>query len=1242
MNRALLLILCLIIFSCNKGKKESVTEKKKIFEEEIGEIISFVSPSDSQNEIKVSTKNKIEKVNEGTKVISGGKVETKNANALIRFKNGSLLTLNSNTVLEIDSQSNITLKTGEIWIDTSQAVSEPQIEIQTPEHGKVRIEGTVADVKVEKENLNVSVVSGKARLIGERGEIEILAGQEITAEAGKEISLEPIGDAVSLASWGGALRNEIARRLSKESDVRNRSLRGLGNLTANLPGSNTPLPFEMLSQKVSVHIHDQIALTRVEQTFRNPTNSIVEGTYKFPLPPGAIMNRFDMEINGRMMTGEIVERQRGRRILQSIIDEYLWRMRDPALTEWESGTTFKTRIFPIKPKEKKAVALTYIQVLEGEKGRYRYTLPFANSAGPASVIPEVKIETEISSSSGAPVVNTPLYPAQIKVENGKATVSFEAKDFSPVVDFVIDINNEGQSPEATLVTWKGKKNEIKTKKDKNKLSQDIQSRSISFSAEGEEDNFFMLTLRPKVKIPAENMPEGMNWIFLIDTSQSITPVQMETQKRLLQSIVANLSRHDRIKVISFDWKPVPMSNDWEVPSKTTIEKISSFLDSKSLGGATNIERALLESAKQTEGKKGVRVVLIGDGSATLGENRPSQIAKFAHELFKETGSTLTTIATGSSVDTLMLSELALRTGGKSFTVSSGEDPVESAIRVITSLRAPAIENAEVSFEGVSVSDVFPNRIRNLTNGEEITICGKYNGSGTLSAKLSGNINGKEFSRSWSFNVEEGKRGNSFVPIVWASRKIEELTKSEGEKSRKEIIAISKQYSIPSRFTSFIVLENEQMYEEFGVQRKKDRIEWAGNESIEYQEQEVTNQYKGETVKEGILQYSMSAIKDSDTGDSALFSEQAPVASSQKATPQRSERKGAEEISKYKYENYGDALSLPSPEVPYHSQQTTTIIPLPVNMDEKVKMQKIQELKQAIETDPLNRRNRINYINFLKKIGDFKSAFEESKKWYEIDSSNPLAIKTFAELLRLKGNLESSLRIYSGVLDVAPEETSVMKNLAGYFEINEMWEDAYPFRVSMNLVRPSDKKTAVARAISAARAGRWDDAIEVARNLIIEGKNGKVNLKPGLSISGLDSELILSIAREEKTPLLFEKQTRGTLESSKLVIELKWEKNVDLDLWVLDSKGNFLGSGRENGNLIPSGKENRSEIFYMKDVKDGTYKVQVSCGGKGDCGTLSGTINIKAPYKSRTIPFVINENWGGEIAKIVTESIRYAY
>src|SRR5215472_5393393 len=66
-------------------------------------------------------------------------------------------------------------------------------------------------------------------------------------------------------------------------------------------------PLAMVNQLVTITIDNQVATTRVEQTFRNHTDRQLEATYIFPVPKGASVNKFVMWVDGKEVSGELLE-----------------------------------------------------------------------------------------------------------------------------------------------------------------------------------------------------------------------------------------------------------------------------------------------------------------------------------------------------------------------------------------------------------------------------------------------------------------------------------------------------------------------------------------------------------------------------------------------------------------------------------------------------------------------------------------------------------------------------------------------------------------------------------------------------------------------------------------------------------------------------------------------------------------------------------------------------------------------
>src|SRR3954469_13046550 len=178
--------------------------------------------------------------------------------------------------------------------------------------------------------------------------------------------------------------------------------RGDGFIVINAPSGVVPVPhghfsfapLEVSFHHVSVDIKDQVAVTNVDQEFVNPNSQQLEGTYLFPLPAGAHIDKFSMDINGKMQEAELLPADKARAIYEDIVRRH----RDPALLEYIGRDTFKVRIFPIEANGKKHVKIQYTQLLKSDAGIVEYTYPLNTEKFSARPLREVSVKVKVETA----------------------------------------------------------------------------------------------------------------------------------------------------------------------------------------------------------------------------------------------------------------------------------------------------------------------------------------------------------------------------------------------------------------------------------------------------------------------------------------------------------------------------------------------------------------------------------------------------------------------------------------------------------------------------------------------------------------------------------------------------------------------------------------------------------------------------------------------------------------------------
>jgi Ca-activated chloride channel family protein len=187
-------------------------------------------------------------------------------------------------------------------------------------------------------------------------------------------------------------------------------------------------PLEVTYHHVNVKVTGQIATTAIDQEFYNPNPDRLEGTYLFPVPKGATMDRFMMEINGQPVVAELLPADKARAIYEDIVRQ----MKDPALLEYANQDVFKVRIFPIEPRTGKKITLAYSQVLKADRGLVSYTYPLNTEKFSAAPIKTVSVKIELNAQRPLQAIYRRVTPSKSNAAARPTRPSLsKAKTFGP-------------------------------------------------------------------------------------------------------------------------------------------------------------------------------------------------------------------------------------------------------------------------------------------------------------------------------------------------------------------------------------------------------------------------------------------------------------------------------------------------------------------------------------------------------------------------------------------------------------------------------------------------------------------------------------------------------------------------------------------------------------------------------------------------------------------------------------------
>ena len=149
---------------------------------------------------------------------------------------------------------------------------------------------------------------------------------------------------------------------------------------------------------VQARIVGPVAETRMTMVFANPNERELAGDLYFPLPEGATVSGYALDIEGVMVDGVVVEKAKGRQVFEKIVRQGV----DPGLVELTKGNNFKTRVFPIPAKGTRTVMVRYVTEVSETAGGATYRLPLRFS----EAVGKLSIRVEVVKTKEAPKVKT--------------------------------------------------------------------------------------------------------------------------------------------------------------------------------------------------------------------------------------------------------------------------------------------------------------------------------------------------------------------------------------------------------------------------------------------------------------------------------------------------------------------------------------------------------------------------------------------------------------------------------------------------------------------------------------------------------------------------------------------------------------------------------------------------------------------------------------------------------------------
>ncbi|MGY3546721.1 Ca-activated chloride channel family protein [Bradyrhizobium sp. USDA 4472] len=553
--------------------------------------------------------------------------------------------------------------------------------------------------------------------------------------------------------------------------------------------------------------------TRVTQVFRNPSKAWVEATYVYPLASDGAVDTLKMIVGGRIIVGDIKERQQARVSYQQARRSG----QKAALTEQERPNIFTNSVANIGPGETVLVQIEYQEPVHQSGSEYSLRVPLVVGPryNPAPIVQSVDFGKDGSgwgSTSSDPVPdrdrisppvvdpanNAPVNPTSITVHLKAGFALGEVKSHHHDVKIESPDNTSGVVTLADGAAPADRDFELTWKPAAEKAP------SVGLFREHVGDADYLLAfVTPPAAEQATQKPLPREVVFVTDNSGSMGGTSIEQAKASLLYALGRLQPDDRFNVIRFDDTMDVLFPASVAADAAHVGAATSFVSALQARGGTEMVPAMRAALTDRLGDINMvrQIVFLTDGAIGNEQQLFETITAMRGR------SRIFMVGIGSAPNTYLMTR-ASELGRGAFTHIGSVEQVEERMRgLFARLENPAVTGLTAKFSQAQ-ADITPAIIPDVYRDEPLVLAAKLD-------KLAGSleIKGRVGDRPWSVtlplqNAAEGKG----LSKLWARRKVSDaevartLREMTPEDTDKTILALALEHQIVTRLTSLVAVD----------------------------------------------------------------------------------------------------------------------------------------------------------------------------------------------------------------------------------------------------------------------------------------------------------------------------------------------------------------------------------------------------------------------------------------------------
>ncbi len=568
----------------------------------------------------------------------------------------------------------------------------------------------------------------------------------------------------------------------------------------------------LAAMAVDARVTGVVASIEIAQTFVNTTGSAIEATYVFPLPDRAAVNRFRMEVGGRVIEGVIDERGAAR----EQYEEAIAAGHRAAITEQERPGVFTLRVGNLMPKESATVRLSLVGPLPVDDGEVTFQVPLVvaprympgSSLGGDQAGLGVAEDTSLvpDASRISPPVLLPGCPNPVRLGIRVALTDHHVRDVASSLHavttalrdaHVIEIQPGERLNRDFILRWRIDAKELRS------------SLVVADDADGKSGTF-MLTLVPPSSLAMSQKPRDV--VFVIDRSGSMQGWKMTAARRATARMIDTLTSRDRFMVVAFDntYDTLPEPNMTHATDRMRFKAVEQLAQIDARGGTEMYEPLNLAASTLAGGHDDRErvIVLVTDGQVGNEDHVLRMIVPQLRNV------RVFTLGIDQAVNAGFLRRFAGAGGGLCELVES-EDRLDAVMaKVHRRIGTPVATELRLGARGLDLttSTIAPGKLPDVYAGAPVVVFGRYRGTAKPDASMT--VKGTTFGDALALTVTREAEGQgAWLGASWARAHIRELEDRYAVGARElegEIVRVSKQFSVLSRFTAFLAVDRSEV------------------------------------------------------------------------------------------------------------------------------------------------------------------------------------------------------------------------------------------------------------------------------------------------------------------------------------------------------------------------------------------------------------------------------------------------